>query len=106
MHLHAGLVEVARKAGADLIIDAQVVDIDWKSTKQVTVTTAKKQSYTFDLLCGADGVKSVVRNKILPHVKPAPPTGNCAYRAIVPYSKIRADPVAKDLVDKLTMGKL
>jgi len=51
----------------------------------------------------ADGVKSVVRRKILPHVRPAPPTGNCAYREIVPYSKVRADPDLRGLVEKLTM---
>lgn len=103
MHLHEGLVTVARRAGAELVIDARVVDIDWTSSKKVSVTTARGQKYTFDLLVGADGVKSIVRRKILPHVKPAPPTGNCAYRAIVPYSKIRADPELKGLVEKLTM---
>jgi salicylate hydroxylase len=103
MHLHEGLVTVARRAGAELVIDARVVDIDWKSSKNVAVTTERGHKYTFDLLVGADGVKSVVRRKILPHVKPAPPTGNCAYRAIVPYSKIRADPELRGLVEKLTM---
>jgi salicylate hydroxylase len=103
MHLHEGLVKVTRKAGAELVIDARVVDIDWTSSKKVSVTTETGQKYTFDLLVGADGVKSVVRRKILPHVKPAPLTGNCAYRAIVPYSKIRADPELKELVEKLTM---
>jgi len=39
----------------------------------------------------------------MPDVKPAPPTGNCAYRAIVPYDQIRKDPISKELVEKLTM---
>jgi len=103
MHLHEGLVKVARKAGADLIINARVVDIDWTSSRRVTATTESGQKHSFDLLVGADGVKSVVRRKILPHVRPMPPTGNCAYRAIVPYSKIRADPELRGLIEKLTM---
>jgi salicylate hydroxylase len=103
MHLHEGLAKVARKAGADLIINARVVDIDWTSSERVAVTTGSGQKYSFDLLVGADGVESVVRRKILPHVRPAPLTGNCAYRAIVPYSKIRADPELMGLVEKLTM---
>ncbi|KAL2040462.1 hypothetical protein N7G274_006905 [Stereocaulon virgatum] len=32
-----------------------------------------------------------------------PPTTNCAYRAIVPCDQIRKDPIAKELIEKLTM---
>ncbi|ETI23936.1 hypothetical protein G647_05743 [Cladophialophora carrionii CBS 160.54] len=105
MHLHSGLVEVARREGADLVIDARVVKVDWTSSpsNQVSVTTEKGKTWTFDLLVGADGVRSSIRKAIMPHVKPRPPTGNCAYRALVPYDQIRKDPVAKELTEKLTM---
>lgn len=57
----------------------------------------------FYLVIGSDGMNSIVRRTILPHVKLRPPTGNCAYRAIVPFAQIRQDPVARELVEKLTM---
>lgn len=85
------------------MIDARVEKVDWTSSKQVSVTTAKGKTWTFDLLIGADGVRSSVRKSIMPDVVPKPPTGNCAYRAIVPYDQIRKDPVSKELVEKLTM---
>lgn len=103
MHLHTGLAEVAKKSGAEIVIDARVEKIDWTSSEKVKVTTTKGKSWDFDLLIGADGVRSVVRQHLFPKVKPAPPTGNCAFRAIVPYEQIRKDPIAKELVEKLTM---
>ncbi|KAK5208123.1 hypothetical protein LTR41_006059 [Exophiala xenobiotica] len=103
MHLHTGLAEVARREGANIVTDSRVEKVDWTSSKQVTVTTTKGKTWTFDLLIGADGVRSAVRKAIMPNVTPKPPTGNCAYRAIVPYDQIRQDPVAKELAEKLTM---
>ena len=103
MHLHSGLAEVAKREGADIIIDARVTDIDWTSSKKVLVKDANGRSWNFDLLVGADGVRSIVRRTIMPNVTPKPPTTNCAYRAIVPYEQIRKDPVAKELIEKLTM---
>lgn len=44
-------------------------------------------------------VQSVVRRSLFPNVKPRPPTGNCAYRAIVPYEEVRKDPITRELVE-------
>lgn len=102
-HLHQGLVDVAEKHGAKIIINSKVVNVDYQSGRQVMVTTFHGMKHSFDLLVGSDGINSTVRKIIMPDVEPMPPTSNAAYRAIVPSEQIRKDPVAKDLVEKLSM---
>ena len=102
-HLHQGLVEVAKKHGAEIIINSKVANVDYQSGRQVTVTTVHGMKHSFDLLVGSDGINSTVRKIIMLDVQPMPPTSNAAYRAIVPFEQIRKDPVAKELVEKLTM---
>ncbi|CAG9950441.1 unnamed protein product, partial [Clonostachys rosea f. rosea IK726] len=102
-HLHEGLVAIAEKLGAKIHINSAVTEIDFESMEGVTVETHRGQSYSFDFLVGADGINSVTRRSLFPNVAPEPPTTNCAYRALVPYDQIRKDPVAKELIEKLTM---
>ncbi len=94
---------MAQRHGADLIIDARVSHIDHSDPSKVIVTTEAGKKYTFDFLIGSDGINSVVRKTLFPSVIPRPPSGNCAYRGIVPYSQIQADPIARELIQKPTM---
>lgn len=102
-HLHDGLATVAQSLGADIILDAQVTSIEYQPSETVRVETYSHQMYAFDLLVGADGINSITRKTLFPNVQPEPPTTNCAYRAIVPYDRIRQDPVARELIKKKTM---
>ena len=102
-HLHEGLAAVARELGAEIIIDSKVTSIKYQESEKVTVETQRGATYTFDLLIGADGINSITRKTLFPKVFPEPPTTNCAYRALVPYDQIREDPIARELIEKLTM---
>lgn len=102
-HLHEGLITVAKQLGAEIYIDSRVSRVEYQSGDKVTVETQKGAKYTFDLCVGADGINSIVRRTLFPHVRPEPPTTNCAYRAIVPYEQIRKDPIARELIEKPTM---
>lgn len=102
-HLHTGLVDVARQQGCRILTASRVAKVEYREGPKVTVQTEGGKTFTFDLLIGADGVGSIVRKTLFPSVVPAPPTGNCAYRAIVPYAQIRKDPELRSLVEKLTM---
>jgi salicylate hydroxylase len=91
-HLLSGLAESCRRHGVKLVLDARVQEIvytDGHDTK-VSVTTERGHRYDFDLLVGSDGVKSVVRKKLFPEVKPTALTMNAAYRAVIPYEEVFA----------------
>jgi salicylate hydroxylase len=102
-HLHEGLVDVARKLGAQININSAVTKVNYRSGSNVTVETRHGIEHSFELLIGADGINSVTRKTLFPGVDPEPPTTNCAYRALVPYEQIRTDPIAKQLIEKPTM---
>lgn len=102
-HLHEGLVKIAERLGAKVLVDSAVTKLCYEASQEVTVTTCKGAKHTFDLVIGADGINSITRKTLFPEVAPEPPTTNCAYRALVPYDQIRKDPVAKELIEKLTM---
>lgn len=98
-HLHTGLVDVARQNDVDLVIDSRVKSADQTPDGKVLVTTEAGRRFTFDLVIGADGVSSITRQLLFPDVLPRPPSGNCAYRAIVPFEDVRADPETRMLVE-------
>lgn len=102
-HLHSGLATVAESLGAKILIDSAVVKINYLDSNTATVETHKGKAYDVDLVIGADGINSVTRKTLFPEIAPEPPTTNCAYRALVPYEQIRKDPIAKELIEKLTM---
>lgn len=77
--LHAILVETARNAGVTLRADAAVV-----SSEGTCVTLASGETVIGDVLIGADGLKSAIRDRFEP-VK-AHFTGHVAWRAVVPVT--------------------
>lgn len=101
-HLHDGLVKIARENGVHLIVGARISDIN-HSSSPVTVKSDAGRSWDFDVLIGSDGLNSVVRKSFLPDVKPKPPTGNSAFRAIVPMERVRNDPLTRDLTETSQM---
>ncbi|KAI3396875.1 hypothetical protein diail_11579 [Diaporthe ilicicola] len=102
MHLHDGLQTVARQKGVELVTGARVCEIDYQVAEgeMVKIKDDTGRSWDFDLVIGADGLNSVTRRTILPDVKPKPPTNVAAYRALVPMSQVKADPLTRELVER------
>ena len=64
-----------------------------------SLTLASGEVIHGDLILGADGVKSYVQQIVLGRVNPAQPTGDAAYRAIIPTSVMLEDPELRPFVE-------
>ncbi|OBZ73032.1 3-hydroxybenzoate 6-hydroxylase 1 [Grifola frondosa] len=80
----------------DLRLNATVVSVDPDAP---SLTLASGETVHGDLIIGADGVKSLVQQVVLGRVNPAQPTGDAAYRAIIPTSYLRSQPDLKSLAE-------
>ncbi|KAK5111948.1 hypothetical protein LTR85_011695 [Meristemomyces frigidus] len=81
------LVNEARELGVDIKLSCQVSHVDCR-TPYVELGTGER--IAADVVIGADGLNSVVRGDVLgQQVKPVE-TGDLAYRAIIPRSKVES----------------
>lgn len=93
---HRILVDLAAPY-ATVRLSSRVVDID-PSTPSVTLSSG--EVVKADLLIGADGLHSRVRDTVVGHKDDPTPTGDAAYRATIPTELILADPDLKSLVEE------
>ena len=87
-HLHEGLAEGARRHGVEIVVAARVKTLKWQDQEKVNVESEAGGKWEFDLVVGADGLKSIVRRSLFPDVTPRPPTNNAAYRVVMPYKEM------------------
>ncbi|ELU37079.1 salicylate 1-monooxygenase [Rhizoctonia solani AG-1 IA] len=80
----------------DLHLNSYVTSIDPEAP---SVTIKNDKVFKCDLIIGADGVKSAIREMVVGHVDRPVDTGDAAYRAIVPTDKLLADPELRSLVE-------
>lgn len=80
----------------DLHLSSTVVGVD---PSVPSITLANGEVVTGDLLIGADGVKSLIQKAVLGKSNPAQPTGDAAYRALIPIEALLADPELKGFVE-------
>ncbi|KAJ7701904.1 FAD/NAD(P)-binding domain-containing protein [Mycena rosella] len=99
-HVHrADLLDMLFKLASpymSLFLNSRVVSLDPDLGK---VTLESGQTFRADVVLGADGVKSMIREVVVGHPDKPIPTGDAAYRAIIPTSEMVKDPDLKPLVD-------
>ena len=93
--LHSGLLQAVKKSGVTILTKKRVVSYDFEAP---SCTTIDGETFTADLIIGADGIKSVARPLLTG--KPDVPrfTGDVAYRILLPAEKLLADPELASLI--------
>ncbi|KAM0251712.1 hypothetical protein ACHAQJ_008033 [Trichoderma viride] len=89
-HLHHGLAESARRHGVKIIVGARISELQ-DSADGVHLQTVNGDRYSFDMVIGADGIKSFIRSQLLPGVVPRPASKMAAYRGVLSYKQIFAE---------------
>jgi salicylate hydroxylase len=79
-----------------LHLNSRVVSLD-PDLCQVTLESG--QTFLGDVILGADGVKSMIREVVVGRPDKPTPTGDAAYRALILTSEMVKDPELKPLVD-------
>ncbi|EMC93097.1 hypothetical protein BAUCODRAFT_38008 [Baudoinia panamericana UAMH 10762] len=98
--LQRTLLAEAKKAGVDIQTDHKVVRADPKFEARVQLKNG--EWVEGDLIIAADGIKSDIRRQIAEyhkHVDHASPTGDAAYRILIPKEKMQHDEYALELLN-------
>ncbi|KIW15400.1 hypothetical protein PV08_05446 [Exophiala spinifera] len=120
-NLHKVLLERAVELGAEIKVQSRVVDVRISSPlsssssssasfsssdnhdnndepETATVVLASGAEYVADLVVGADGINSRLREILLSRSDPPTPTGDLAYRLLIPTEHMLSDPELRPFV--------
>ncbi|RDW77695.1 FAD protein-3 [Coleophoma cylindrospora] len=98
-NLHNCLLERAVELGAKLKVNARVQDVICDANgEKATVVLHNGERHTGDLVVGADGINSRLREIMLGREDPPTLTGDLAYRLLLSTKDMLKDPELADLV--------
>ncbi|KAJ4422955.1 hypothetical protein N0V82_002349 [Gnomoniopsis sp. IMI 355080] len=98
MNLHRCLLCKAADLGAELVTNARVTVFS-PGQDTCTVGTADGKTFKADLVVGADGINSKMREMFLGREDPPIPTGDLAYRLLLNTDSMRKDPDLRKFVE-------
>jgi len=97
--LHKCLLDRAIELGAVVQNNSRVVDVRiCRTGESARVVLESGREMEADLVVGADGINSRLREVMLGREDPPIPTGDLAYRLLLPTSKMIQDPELSSLV--------
>ena len=95
------LTEEAEKLGVHFLFGATVSEIDFERT---TIQLLNGEIHNFDVIFGADGPKSFSRGLLFGTSYGPQPSGDLAYRMLIPVSEISKDEGLLRLVEDTAIG--
>ena len=96
--LHKALLERATELEVKITLGAEVVAVEVGSELvKPRAILASGETIECDFIVGADGIRSKVRESVLPRSPQPRPTGDCAYRFTLSTAAMARDPVLADL---------
>lgn len=97
--LHNALIDKALSLpNVQLLVNSHVVDVNFDRTE---VVLADGRVISADVVLAADGIKSNIRPKLLNDTTvKVEPTGDAAYRIMLPREQMLADPLLRELIDQ------
>ncbi|TGJ81943.1 hypothetical protein E0Z10_g6833 [Xylaria hypoxylon] len=99
-NLHKGLITRAVQLGAKMVTNARVHDFTiGDNESSATVLLADGRAMTADLVVGADGINSGLREIFLGREDPPIATGDLAYRLLLDTKDMISDPDLRPFVD-------
>lgn len=101
MNLHRCLLDRAAHLGATLVTNARATGFTVAHDGSTcTVSCADGRTFEGDLVVGADGINSRLREVFLGRPDPPVPTGDLAYRLLLNTEAMRGDPDLRGFVDE------
>lgn len=103
--LHKELLRAAttRTSGADVTVITGVL-VDGLDADKGVVTASDGRQWQADIVIGADGIHSNVRDLLFPHSVQPRPADQAAYRCLVPASKITQPRLREILLEPSSAG--
>ncbi|KAI5861555.1 FAD/NAD(P)-binding domain-containing protein [Durotheca rogersii] len=99
-NLHRCLLDRAVELGAEIHVNARVTTVECAADGlTATAALADGRALAADLVVGADGISSRLREVLLGRADPPQPTGDLAYRLLIPAGEMRADAELRRLVE-------
>ncbi|KAI0012443.1 FAD/NAD(P)-binding domain-containing protein [Xylariaceae sp. FL0662B] len=98
-NLHSCLLNRALELGAVVQVRSRVVNVECaQDGLTATAVLSDGRTKTADLIVGADGISSTLREVLLNKPDPPTPTGDLAYRLLIDAKDMLADPELRDFI--------